>query len=190
MLPGQDKGPAWWENNKRISGNRMLYHTAGRREESRRFMLGWLNTDFRIHIMKITCIYRDMVCHSSSFAIDQHQKSHNAPVPYPPMHISVSKWCIVRYGTGALWDLWMVPSRLKYLASRYISRWVVSKFQCRYLVGSWRFYEYSLLNKHSFSNVTSKCNQREVMLENSCTLTTILTLNFVCNEKPRWGAVR
>ena len=43
-------------------------------------------------------------------------KSDNAPVPYPTMHyfvtemyahvhISVTKWCIAGYGTGALWDL-------------------------------------------------------------------------------------
>ena len=42
---------------------------------------------------------------------------HHAPVAYPAMHhfvtemctcvhISVTKWCIVGYGTGALWDLW------------------------------------------------------------------------------------
>ena len=44
--------------------------------------------------------------------IDQIHKSHNAPVPYPTMHHSeqkcahfCSEWCIVGYGTGALWDL-------------------------------------------------------------------------------------
>ena len=42
------------------------------------------------------------------------QNSHNAPVPYPTMHHSekkcayfCSEWCIVGYGTGALWDLWI-----------------------------------------------------------------------------------
>ena len=45
-------------------------------------------------------------------AIDQFYKSHNAPAPYPTMHHSeqkcthfCSEWCIVGYGTGALWDL-------------------------------------------------------------------------------------
>ena len=40
-------------------------------------------------------------------------KSHSAPVPYPTMHHSEQKcahfcsdWCILGYGTGALWDLW------------------------------------------------------------------------------------
>ena len=43
--------------------------------------------------------------------------SHNAPVQYPTMchfvtemciyvHISVTKWCIVGYLSGALWDFW------------------------------------------------------------------------------------
>ena len=41
---------------------------------------------------------------------DQIHKSHNTPVPYPTMHHSeqkcahfCSEWCIVGYGTGALW---------------------------------------------------------------------------------------
>ena len=44
--------------------------------------------------------------------IEQIHKSHNAPIPYPMMHHSeqkyahfCSEWCIVGYGTGALWDL-------------------------------------------------------------------------------------
>ena len=32
--------------------------------------------------------------------------SHNAPLWNRNVHISVPKWCIVGYGTGALWDLW------------------------------------------------------------------------------------
>ena len=51
--------------------------------------------------------------HKELIQIDQSHKSHNAPVPYPTihhwninMHISVPKWCIVGYGTGALCDLW------------------------------------------------------------------------------------
>ena len=43
--------------------------------------------------------------------IDQSNKSHNAPVPYPTIHDSeqkcahfCSEWCVVGYGTGALWD--------------------------------------------------------------------------------------
>ena len=48
---------------------------------------------------------------------DPSHKSHNAPDKYPTMHhfvtemctcvhISVTKWCIVGYGTDAFWDLW------------------------------------------------------------------------------------
>ena len=40
------------------------------------------------------------------------------------MHMSVTKWCIVRYGTGALWDLWIWSTQwgmspLSVLLSRY-----------------------------------------------------------------------
>ena len=49
--------------------------------------------------------------------VDRLHKSHNAPVPYPimlhlvtemciPVHISVTKWCVVGYLYDALWDLW------------------------------------------------------------------------------------
>ena len=47
--------------------------------------------------------------------IDLIHKSHNAPVPYPTMHHSeqkcahfCSEWCMVGYGTGVLWHLWLV----------------------------------------------------------------------------------
>ena len=51
-----------------------------------------------------------------SVVIDPFHKSHNALDKYPIMqhfvtemcthvHIFVKKWCIVGYGTGALWDL-------------------------------------------------------------------------------------
>ena len=46
-------------------------------------------------------------------AVDQIHKFHNVPVPYPKIQHSeqkyayfCSEWCIVGYGTGALWDLW------------------------------------------------------------------------------------
>ena len=32
--------------------------------------------------------------------------SHNAPFCNRNVHISVTKWCIVGYWTGTLWDLW------------------------------------------------------------------------------------
>ena len=49
--------------------------------------------------------------------IDISHKSHNVPVPYSTMYhfvteiytcvdISVTKWCIVRYLSNVLWDLW------------------------------------------------------------------------------------
>ena len=46
--------------------------------------------------------------------IDSSHKSHNASDKYPTMHHFitemcthlVTKWCIVGFGTGALWDLW------------------------------------------------------------------------------------
>ena len=46
--------------------------------------------------------------------INQSHKSTHASVPYPTLHHSeqkcthfCSEWCIVGYGTGALWDLWI-----------------------------------------------------------------------------------
>ena len=46
--------------------------------------------------------------------MDKSCKSHNALFPYPTMYNSeqkcahfCSEWCIVGYGTGALWGLWM-----------------------------------------------------------------------------------
>ena len=58
------------------------------------------------------CIYTPTWCH----VIDQSHKSQNAPVPYTTMHHSEQKcphfcfeWCIVGYGTSALWNLWMMP---------------------------------------------------------------------------------
>ena len=66
--------------------------------------------------------------------IDQFHKSHNAPVPYPRMHDSEQKcahfcfeWCIVGYGTGALWDCelgqyWWLSARLVDLPNIYHSQ--------------------------------------------------------------------
>ena len=66
--------------------------------------------------------YRDVIIHVmasqiTGFPIDPSHKSQNASVPYPTMqhfvtemcthvHISVTKWCIVGYMSGTLWDLW------------------------------------------------------------------------------------
>ena len=65
--------------------------------------------------------------------IDQPHKSHNAPVPYPTMHHSeqkcahfCSEWCIVGYGTGALWDLcWLPKSGSKIDMTEY--RWLSTR---------------------------------------------------------------
>ena len=37
--------------------------------------------------------------------INPFHKSHRAPFCNRNVHISATKWCIVGYGTGALWDL-------------------------------------------------------------------------------------
>ena len=53
----------------------------------------------------------------------EHHESHNAPVPYPTIHhiwteigtfLFWTRWCIVGYGTDALWDFWgwSIGSRL------------------------------------------------------------------------------
>ena len=48
--------------------------------------------------------------------INQFHRSQNVPAPYPTMRNSeqkcahfCSEWCIVGYGTGAFWDLWIRP---------------------------------------------------------------------------------
>ena len=59
----------------------------------------------------------EVKCRYTGGRIDPSHKSHNALGKYPTMHhfvtemctivhISVTKWCIVGYGTVALWDLW------------------------------------------------------------------------------------
>ena len=53
--------------------------------------------------------------------LNQSHKSHNAPVPCPIIHHSeqkcvhfCSEWCIVGYGTGVLWDLWIWSIKLSH----------------------------------------------------------------------------
>ena len=63
------------------------------------------------------CNYLSLSLIPAFDTIDPSHKSQNASVPYPTMqhfvtemctgvHISVTKWCIVGYLSGALWDLW------------------------------------------------------------------------------------
>ena len=58
--------------------------------------------------------------------IEPSHKSHNSSDKYPTMHcfvtemgvyvhISVTKWCIVGYGTSVLWDMWDRSNRLEIL---------------------------------------------------------------------------
>ena len=67
---------------------------------------------------------------------DPFHKSHNAPDKYPTMlyfvteictrvYIFVAKWCIVIYGTSALWDLWdwSVPYHSLILDTLYAKSW-------------------------------------------------------------------
>ena len=70
--------------------------------------------------------------------IDPSHKSHNSLGQYPTMHlfvtemcthvhIPVTKWCIVRYGTGALWDLYnrsiVIHVALYWQCSQHGVRW-------------------------------------------------------------------
>ena len=63
---------------------------------------------------------------------DPSHKSHNALDKYPAMqyfvtemcsnvHISVTKWCIVRHGAGAFWDLWIRPIAFRAPANFYVT---------------------------------------------------------------------
>ena len=65
----------------------------------------------------------------SSYQIDLIHKSHNVPVLYPTMHNAeqkcahfYSKWCIVGYEIGALWDLWD--------CSISLISFIISQLQC------------------------------------------------------------
>ena len=71
--------------------------------------------------------------------IGQSHKSHNAFDKYPTLHhfvtemckhvhISIKKWCFVRYGTGAWWDLWMRPIPHLLCTYRHDSPWKRSLF--------------------------------------------------------------
>ena len=69
----------------------------------------------RINSCKYICIYIYTSIRRFLIIIDQFHKSQNAPVPYPKMFHSeqkcshfCSEWCIVGYGSGALWDLWIL----------------------------------------------------------------------------------
>ena len=67
-----------------------------------------------ISIARVLVIPRRMFCFGvNSFTINQSHKARSALAPYPTMHHSeqkcahfCSEWCIVGYGTSALWDLW------------------------------------------------------------------------------------
>ena len=72
-----------------------------------------------VSLLTHICVTRPQWVKHSIFGVnhrsDPSQKSHNASGKYPSMHhfvtelctfvhISVTKWCIVWYGAGALWD--------------------------------------------------------------------------------------
>ena len=69
--------------------------------------------------------------------IDPSHKSHNALVWYPAMHhlvtemctdvhIAGTKWCIVGYGTGASWYLWIRPIPMTQdVICNAFSRWLM-----------------------------------------------------------------
>ena len=51
-------------------------------------------------------VYLNSDGHRLGMVLDPSHKSHNASGKYPThVHISVTKWCIVGYGSDALWDL-------------------------------------------------------------------------------------
>ena len=72
---------------------------------------------------------------------DEYHKFHSAPVPYPSIHLSeqkclhfCSKWCFVRYGTGALCDLRH--------GSITIPRWATIK---KYLINATVFHDFKFI---------------------------------------------
>ena len=78
-----------------------------------------LSEPMMVSLLTHICVTRPQWVKHSIFGVnhrsDPSQKSHNASGKYPSMHhfvtelctfvhISVTKWCIVWYGAGALWD--------------------------------------------------------------------------------------
>ena len=95
-------------------------------------------------------------------AIDYSHKSHNAPIPYPTTHHSeqkcahfCSEWCIVGYGTGALWGLWdwYIPDPLQHvynLVAHY-------KLFMRWSRGIFTQSKYDICNKKSVHGFVVLC---------------------------------
>ena len=73
--------------------------------------------DWRYPSCNLVCCKQITIGHNRSNRTDPSHKSHNASDNYPTVHhfvtemctrvhISVTKWCIVGYGTGEFWNLW------------------------------------------------------------------------------------
>ena len=93
--------------------------------------------------------------------------SHNAPVQYPTMchfvtemciyvHISVTKWCIVGYLSGALWDFWSETGLfcMKFRAWSHYWSIIYSQIMCHWRGPRWpciynifHIYIYESVNK-------------------------------------------
>ena len=112
---------------------------------------GTLQTDDQCHVLYIIYIY--IYIHTleglkiQAEMIDRARKSHNASDKYHIMHhfvtemctrvhISVTKWCIVGYGIGALWDLCtrsIHTAHREYVETTMITKWHVVKLVCQNL---------------------------------------------------------
>ena len=103
----------------------------------------------------ITCMFYMTGIHSPNLqaknakagerTINSSHKPSSAPSKYTTMHhfatemyISVTKWCIVGYGTGALWDLYIVLAKVSYqhhLKPYYINSFPPSAAYMRQWIG-------------------------------------------------------
>ena len=81
------------------------------------------------------CAIKWLCLDVSYFSIEQSHKSHNALVPFPTVHHAkqkcvhfCSEWCIVGYGTGALWDFWI---RSFHVTANVTIRWISMRFDAQ-----------------------------------------------------------
>ena len=100
----------WWRHHETVALVRW-FHSSGR-QCNNMFSYWW---NFPLWGLKFL-----RSCQRGSPPIDSFHKSHNALDKYPimhhfvtemctHMHIAVTKWCIVVYGTVALWNMWDWP---------------------------------------------------------------------------------
>ena len=83
------------------------------------YWLGLWNTRQRLSLCEVRFVIFKLFNHRTLSGLESYDPTgelatNNAPDPYPTVHHSIQKWthfysklCIVGYGRGAFWDLWI-----------------------------------------------------------------------------------